>query len=65
MVIPFAVSSYNIIVARTFNNSIPWMWEAKIDGCGTPVGLIVVLIVAIAVIGPLTAAGIWNSYRRT
>ena len=30
MVIPFAVSSYNIIVARTFfNNSIPdGMWEA-------------------------------------
>ena len=38
MVIPFAVSSYNIIVARTFfNNSIPdGMWEAaQIDGCGT------------------------------
>ena len=31
MVIPFAVSSYNIIVARTFfNNSIPdGMWELR------------------------------------
>ncbi|MFR4639385.1 MAG: hypothetical protein ACLT8H_09660 [Streptococcus parasanguinis] len=38
MVVPFAVSPYNIVVARTFfNNSIPeGMWEAaQIDGCGT------------------------------
>ena len=38
MIIPFAVSCYNIIVSRTFfSNSLPdGLWEAaQIDGCGT------------------------------
>lgn len=69
MVIPFAVSSYNIIVARTFfNNSIPaGLWEAaQIDGCGTIryfFSMVLPLSKAIlAVIGLWTAVGIWNSW---
>lgn len=69
MVIPFAVSSYNIIVARTFfNNSIPdGMWEAaQIDGCGTICYFIKIVVplskAIIAVIGLWTAVGIWNSW---
>lgn len=69
MVIPFAVSSYNIIVARTFfNNSIPdGMWEAaQIDGCGTIRNFIKIVVplskAIIAVIGLWTAVGIWNSW---
>ncbi|GEB27393.1 binding-protein-dependent transport system inner membrane protein [Enterococcus casseliflavus] len=69
MVIPFAVSSYNIIVARTFfNNSIPaGLWEAaQIDGCGTFryfFSMVLPLSKAIlAVIGLWTAVGIWNSW---
>lgn len=69
MVIPFAVSSYNIIVARTFfNNSIPdRMWEAaQIDGCGTIRYFIKIVVplskAIIAVIGLWTAVGIWNSW---
>lgn len=69
MVIPFAVSSYNIIVARTFfNNSIPdGMWEAaQIDGCGTIRHFIKIVVplskAIIAVIGLWTAVGIWNSW---
>lgn len=69
MVIPFAVSSYNIIVARTFfNNSIPaGLWEAaQIDGCGTIryfFSMVLPLSKAIlAVISLWTAVGIWNSW---
>ena len=69
MVIPFAVSSYNIIVARTFfNNSIPdGMWEAaQIDGCGAIRYFIKIVVplskAIIAVIGLWTAVGIWNSW---
>jgi putative aldouronate transport system permease protein len=69
MIIPFAVSSYNIIVSRTFfNNSIPdGMWEAaQIDGCGTIryfFSIVLPLSKAIlAVIGLWTAVGIWNSW---
>ena len=69
MVIPFAVSSYNIIVARTFfNNSIAAaLWEAaQIDGCGTIryfFSMVLPLSKAIlAVIGLWTAVGIWNSW---
>ena len=69
MVIPFAESSYNIIVARTFfNNSIPaGLWEAaQIDGCGTIryfFSMVLPLSKAIlAVIGLWTAVGIWNSW---
>lgn len=69
MVVPFAVSSYNIIVARTFfNNSIPdGLWEAaQIDGCSTVryfFSIVIPLSKAIlAVIGLWTAVGIWNSW---
>ena len=65
----FAVSSYNIIVARTFfNNSIPeGMWEAaQIDGCGTIRYFFKIVVplskAIIAVIGLWTAVGIWNSW---
>ena len=69
MIIPFSVSTYNIIVARTFfNSSLPeGLWEsAQIDGCGTiryffqfalPLSKAI-----IAVIGLWTAVGIWNSW---
>ncbi|EOH97678.1 carbohydrate ABC transporter permease [Enterococcus pallens] len=69
MVIPFAVSTYNIIVARTFfSNSIPdGLWEAaQIDGCSTIryfFSMVLPLSKAIlAVIGLWTAVGIWNSW---
>ena len=69
MVLPFSVSTYNIIVARTFfKSSLPeTLWEAaQIDGCGTiryffqfalPLSKAV-----LAVIGLWTAVGIWNSW---
>ncbi|MGX7198571.1 carbohydrate ABC transporter permease [Enterococcus nangangensis] len=69
MVIPFSVSSYNIIVARTFfNNSIPeGLWEAaQIDGCSTIRYLTSIVLplskAILAVIGLWTAVGIWNSW---
>jgi putative aldouronate transport system permease protein len=69
MMVPFCVSIYNIIVARTFfNTSMPeGLWEAaQIDGCGTihyffkfalPLSKAI-----LAVIGLWTAVGIWNSW---
>ncbi|MBR1857181.1 MAG: carbohydrate ABC transporter permease [Oribacterium sp.] len=69
MVVPFAVSTYNIIVARTFfESSLPEsLWEAaQIDGCTTlryffqfavPLSKAV-----IAVVGLWTAVGLWNSW---
>ena len=69
MVLPFSVSTYNIIVARTFfKSSLPeTLWEAaQIDGSGTiryffqfalPLSKAV-----LAVIGLWTAVGIWNSW---
>ncbi len=69
MVLPFAVSTYNIIVARTFfESSLPEsLWEAaQIDGCSTlryffefavPLSKAV-----IAVVGLWTAVGLWNSW---
>ena len=69
MVVPFAVSTYNIIVARTFfQNSLPdSLWEAaQIDGCSTIryfVQFAVPLSKAvIAVVGLWTAVGLWNSW---
>ena len=69
MVLPFSVSTYNIIVARTFfKSSLPEsLWDAaQIDGCGTfryffqfalPLSKSV-----LAVIGLWTAVGLWNSW---
>ncbi|HBA63630.1 MAG TPA: sugar ABC transporter permease [Lachnospiraceae bacterium] len=69
MVVPFALSSYNIIVARTFfNNSLPeGLWEAaQIDGCGTIRYFLQFALplskAVLAVIGLWTAVGIWNSW---
>ncbi|WP_026492072.1 MULTISPECIES: carbohydrate ABC transporter permease [unclassified Butyrivibrio] len=69
MVIPFAASSYNIIVARTFfETSVPEsLWEAaQIDGCGTIrffLEFILPLSKAIlAVVGLWTAVAQWNSW---
>jgi putative aldouronate transport system permease protein len=69
MIVPFSVSTYNIIVARTFfNSSLPeGLWEAaQIDGCGTIryfIHFVIPLSKAIlAVIGLWTAVGIWNSW---
>lgn len=69
LVLPFSVSTYNIIVTRTFfkSSQLPALWEAaQIDGCGTirfffqfalPLSKSVV-----AVIGLWTAVGLWNSW---
>lgn len=69
MVLPFSVSVYNIIVARTFfENSIPSDLNdaAKIDGCGNLryfFSIVMPLSKAVlAVIGLWTAVGMWNSY---
>ena len=69
MVVPFAQSPYNIVVARTFfNNSIPGdLWEAaQIDGCGNLNFFFRIVLplskAVIAVIALWTAVGQWNSY---
>lgn len=69
MIIPFSVSTYNIIVARTFfSTNLPEsLWEsAQIDGCGTIRYFFQFAIplskAIIAVIGLWTAVGIWNSW---
>jgi len=69
MVLPFAVSSFNIIIARTFfKNSIPeTLWEAaQMDGCGTIRYFLTMVLplskAILAVIGLWTAVGIWNSW---
>lgn len=69
MVIPFSVSTYNIIVARTFfKSSLPeTLWEAaQIDGCGTFRYFIQFVLplskAVLAVIGLWTAVGLWNSW---
>lgn len=69
MVLPFSVSTYNIIVARTFfKSSLPeTLWEAaQIDGCGTIRYFIQFALplskAVIAVIGLWTAVGLWNSW---
>lgn len=69
MIMPFSVSIYNIIVARTFfNTSLPeGLWEsAQIDGCDTIRYFFQFVIplskAIIAVIGLWTAVGIWNSW---
>lgn len=69
MVLPFSVSCYNIIVARTFfKTNIPdGLWEAaQIDGCGTIRYFLTIVLplskAILAVIGLWTAVGIWNSW---
>lgn len=69
MIIPFAVATYHIIVARTFfQNSIPEELNdaAKIDGCGNIYYFVKIVLplskAIIAVIALWTAVGLWNSY---
>lgn len=69
MVLPFSVSTYNIIVARTFfKSTIPeTLWEAaQIDGCGTLRYFLQFILplskAVLAVIGLWTAVGLWNSW---
>jgi putative aldouronate transport system permease protein len=69
MIIPFAVSIYHVIVARTFfESNIPdALWEsARIDGCGNLrffFQMVLPLSTAIiAVLALWTAVGHWNSY---
>lgn len=69
MVLPFSVSVFNIIVARTFfQNSIPdELWDAaQIDGCGNLRYFFQIVLPLsksiIAVIGLWIAVGMWNSY---
>jgi len=69
MVIPFSVSVFNIIVARTFfQNNIPsdLYDSARIDGCGNLHYFFKIVLplskAIIAVIGLWTAVGMWNSY---
>ncbi|MDP1442155.1 carbohydrate ABC transporter permease [Priestia megaterium] len=69
MVLPFAVSAFNIIIARTFfKTSIPdSLWEAaQIDGCGTIRYFLTMVLplskAILAVIGLWTAVDLWNSW---
>ncbi|MDD4113110.1 MAG: carbohydrate ABC transporter permease [Herbinix sp.] len=69
MVLPFSVSVYNIIVARTFfQNSIPSDLNdaAKIDGCGNLLYFFKIVLplskAIVSVIALWTAVGMWNSY---
>ncbi|WP_243459520.1 carbohydrate ABC transporter permease [Metabacillus bambusae] len=69
LVLPFSVSAFNIIIAKTFfKNSIPEsLWEAaQIDGCGTIRYFLTMVLplskAILAVIGLWTAVGIWNSW---
>lgn len=69
LVLPFSVSAYNVIVARTFfQNSLPkdMLDAAQIDGCGNlryffsialPLSKAVISVIAL-----WTAVGQWNSY---
>jgi len=69
LVFPFAVSTYYIIVARTFfTNSIPEELRdaAQLDGCGNLSYFFQIVLplskAVIAVIALWTAVGQWNSY---
>ncbi|WP_420844376.1 carbohydrate ABC transporter permease [Lacticaseibacillus kribbianus] len=69
MIIPFAVSPYNIIVARTFfQSSIPdSLWEAaQLDGASTFKYFFKIVLplskAVMAVLGLWTAVGIWNQW---
>jgi putative aldouronate transport system permease protein len=69
LIIPFAVSIYHVLVARTFfQTSIPedLLDSATIDGCGNLRFFVQIVLplshAVIAVIGLWTAVGHWNSY---
>ena len=67
--VPFAVSAYNVIVARTFFETSlpPDLWDAaQIDGCGNLRYFFQIALplskAMLAVIGLWTAVTQWNSY---
>ena len=69
MVVPFSVSAYNVIVARTFFETSlpPDLWDAaQIDGCGNLRFFFTIALplskAVISVIALWTAVGQWNSY---
>ena len=69
MVLPFSVSVYNIIVARTFfQNSLPGeLWDAaQVDACGNLRFFFTIAVplskAVISVIALWTAVGQWNAY---
>jgi len=69
MILPFSVSVFNIIVARTFfaNNLPKELWDsARLDGCGNiQYFILVVLPLSKAIISVLAlwvAVGLWNSF---
>lgn len=69
MVLPFSVSVFNMIIARTFfQSSIPAdLWEAaQLDGCGNLKYFFKIVLPLskpiIAVLGLWIAVGLWNSY---
>lgn len=68
IVLPAALSAWNVIVTRTFFQSIPESLQesAKIDGC-TDMGILFKIVLPlsmpiIAVIGLFSAVGFWNEY---
>lgn len=68
IVLPAALSAWNVIIARTFFQSIPESIQesAQIDGC-SDIGILFKIILPlsmpiIAVIGLFSAVGFWNSY---
>lgn len=69
MILPFSVSVYNIIVARTFfEGNIPEDLNdaARIDGCGNIHYFFKIVLplskAILSVIGLWTAVGLWNAY---
>ena len=69
MVVPFSVSAYNVIVARTFFETSlpPDLWDAaQIDGCGNLRFFFTIALplskAVISVIALWTAVGQWNCY---
>ncbi len=69
MVLPFSISIYNIIVARTFFESSlpPDLWDAaQVDGCNNLRFFFQIVLplskAIIAVVALWTAIGHWNSY---
>lgn len=69
MVLPFSVSTYNILVARSFfKTSLPEaLWEsAQLDGCSNLRFFVQFALplskAVVAVIGLWTAVGLWNSW---
>jgi putative aldouronate transport system permease protein len=68
IILPAAISTWNIIITRTFFEGIPESLQesAKIDGC-TDIGILFKIVLPlslpiISVIGLFCAVGFWNNY---